>query len=63
MLEANTRTWANQWRAAISWSGIAAWQVGDFPLPLVVRLETQRTYAGRNFINVKGIFVRVTSFF
>ncbi len=62
-LEANTRIYANQWRASVSWSGINAWRDGDIPLPLIVRLEIQRTYAGRNFVDVNDIYVRVTSFF
>ncbi len=62
-LEANTRTYADQWRASISWSGINAWRRGDIVLPLIVRLEMQQTYRGRNFINVKDIYLRITSFF
>ncbi len=62
-LEANTRVYANQWRAAISWSGIHAWSEKRLPLPLIVRLETQRTYQGRNFVDVRDYYVRLTSFF
>ncbi len=62
-LQANTRVYANQWRAALSWSGIKAWRQGHVPLPLIVRLEIQRTYEGRNFMNVRDIYLRVTTFF
>jgi len=62
-LEAYTRVYANQWRAAISWSGIHTWQQGNAPLPLILRLELQRTYAGRNFIDVNDLYLRATTFF
>ena len=62
-LEAYTRSYANQWRATISWSGIRAWQRGSIPLPLIVALEMQRTYEGRNFVNVNDLYLRVTTFF
>lgn len=54
---------ANQWRAAISWSGIQAWRAGRVPLPLIVRLEMQETYAGHNFPDLRDWYLTLTSFF
>jgi len=62
-LQANTALYANQWRASLSWSGIRSWQQGDLPLPLIVQLELQETYAAKNFPDVRDIYLQVTSFF
>jgi len=62
-LEANTALYANQWRATVSWSGIRSWQNGDLPLPLIVQLELQETYAAKNFPDVRDIYLQLTSFF
>ena len=62
-LESNTKIRADQWRAGISWSGINAWKQGKIPLPLVVKLEMQETYGGRNFPKVQDIYLQLTSFF
>ncbi len=62
-LEANTRVFANQWRVGLSWSGIQAWQENKLPLPLIIKLEMQETYQGRNFMGVRDYYVRITSFF
>lgn len=62
-LEANTNVFANQWRISISWSGINAWRQKKMPFPLIVKLEMQETYQGRNFVDVRDFYVRMTSIF
>lgn len=62
-LNAHTRTVADQARYGITWSGIRAWQAGKLPLPLIVKLEVQDAVAGRNFVDVRDVYLRVTSFF
>lgn len=62
-LMANTDTLADQYRVALAWSGIRAWQAGRLPLPLIVKLEVQDAFAGRNFVDVRDVYLRVTSFF
>lgn len=62
-LSANTRTVADQARYGLTWSGIRAWQAGQLPLPLIVKLEVQDAVAGRNFVDVRDVYLRVTSFF
>ena len=62
-LEVNTQVSTNQWRASISWSGINAWLDKKLPLPLIIKLEMQETYQGRNFVDVRDFYLRVTSFF
>lgn len=62
-LETDTKVRADQWRAGISWSGINAWKQGQIPLPLIVKLEMQDTYGGRNFPKVQDIYLQLTSFF
>lgn len=47
----------------MSWSGIAAWRAGALPLPLILKLEMQETYGGRNFPDVRDFYLQVTSFF
>ena len=41
----------------------AAAQAGRLPLPLIVKLEMQDTYGGRNFPKVRDVYLQVTSFF
>lgn len=62
-LEDNTAIRADQWRLAVSWSGIHAWQAGRMPLPLIVKLEMQETYAGRNMVDVRDVYLIATTFF
>ncbi len=62
-LEEDTALYANQWRVSLSWSGIHAWREGKLPLPLIVQLELQETYAAKNFPDVRDIYVQITSFF
>lgn len=62
-LEANTRVRADQWRASLSWSGLDAWLQGQLFMPLIVKLEMQETYGGRNFPKVRDYYVQLTSFF
>lgn len=62
-LNANTRTVADQARYGLTWSGIRAWQAGKLPLPLIVKLEVQDAVAGRNFVDVRDVYLRITSFF
>lgn len=63
MLEQNTATLADQWRVALSWSGINAWKNGGMPLPLIMKLETQKTYRGRNMTDVWDVYLQATMFF
>ena len=62
-LSENTKVRADQWRIGLSWSGIKSWQAGKFPLPLIVKLEFQDTYDGRNFPKVRDLYLQLTSFF
>ncbi len=62
-LEQNTYTEANQWRIALGWSGIAAWQAGKLPLPLILKLEMQDTQSGRNFVDVRDLYLQITTMF
>ncbi|MEW5770987.1 MAG: transporter [Pseudomonadota bacterium] len=62
-LSANTDTLADQLRLSLTWSGIRAWLAGRLPMPLIVKLEVQDAVAGRNFVDVRDVYLRVTSFF
>lgn len=62
-LTANTAILADQWRVSVSWSGIDAWQQGDIPLPLIVKLEVQDTYRGRNMPKAFDAYLLATTFF
>lgn len=62
-LSADTDTLADQYRLAVAWSGVDAWRQGRLPLPLIVKLEMQDAFAGRNFVDVRDVYLRVSSFF
>ena len=62
-LSANTDTLADQLRLSVTWSGIQAWRAGRLPMPLIVRLEVQDAVAGRNFVDVRDVYLRLTSLF
>jgi hypothetical protein len=62
-LESNTYTVAKQWRFGVTWSGVKAWRAGKLPMPLIVKLETQQAYGGRNFPDVSDVYLQLTSFF
>jgi hypothetical protein len=62
-LMANTDTLADQYRVGLTWSGVNAWRAGRLPLPLIVKLEMQDAFRGRNFVDVRDVYLRVTSFF
>ena len=62
-LSANTDTLADQLRLSLSWSGIQAWRAGRLFMPLIVKLEIQDAVAGRNFVDVRDVYLRITSFF
>lgn len=62
-LEQNTRIRADQWRLSLSWSGIEAWKNGDIPIPVILKLETQKTYQGINMPNVWDVYLQATTFF
>lgn len=62
-LETNTNINTNQWRMALSWSGIGAWQRGAMPLPLIARLEMQDTPEGHNMVAVRDWYLTLTTFF
>ncbi|NTV94422.1 MAG: hypothetical protein HGA75_03285 [Thiobacillus sp.] len=62
-LSANTDTLADQYRVGVTWSGVNAWRAGRMPLPLIVKLEMQDAFRGRNFVDVRDVYLRVTSFF
>lgn len=62
-LQQNTFTRADQYRISASWSGIQAWQQGKLPLPIIVKLEMQETFAGRNFVDVSDIYLQVITLF
>jgi hypothetical protein len=50
-LEANTDVRADQWRA------------GTLPLPLILKLEMQETWGGRNFPDVRDFYLQAITFF
>ena len=62
-LSAFTDIKADQWRASVSWSGIEAWQQKVIPLPIIAKLEYQKTYKGRNMPKVTDIYLLLTTFF
>lgn len=62
-LSAHTDTRADQMRLALSWSGIDAWQGGRLPMPLVVKLEIQDAVRGQNFVDVRDVYLRLTTAF
>lgn len=62
-LEANTNVRADQYRVSLGWSGIDAWRQAKIPLPLIIKLEMQDTYGGRNFPKVRDYYLQLTSFF
>lgn len=62
-LEMHTHTIADQYRLSAAWSGINAWQQGRLKLPLIVKLEMQDTFSGRNFVDVRDFYVQIMSFF
>ncbi|MGB0722835.1 MAG: hypothetical protein ACPGU7_10620 [Gammaproteobacteria bacterium] len=62
-LEKDTHQIANQWRAAISWSGAEAYRAGTLPLPLAVKLETQQTLGGTNMPDIWDWYLTVSTVF
>ncbi len=62
-IERDTYTRADQYRLSATWSGIQAWQQGRLPLPIIVKIEMQDTTAGRNFVDVRDLYVQVTTLF
>ncbi|QDX82315.1 hypothetical protein B9N43_14345 [Denitratisoma sp. DHT3] len=62
-LSTNTATLADQLRLGVSWSGIEAWRSGRLPLPLIVKLEVQDAARGRNFVGVRDVYLRISTFF
>lgn len=62
-LSADTGTLADQYRVGITWSGVRAWRAGRLFMPLIVKLEMQDAFRGRNFVDVRDIYLRVTGLF
>jgi len=62
-LTRNTAIRANQWRAAISWSGVDAWMQEKIALPVIVKLEMQDTLRGRNMGDLRDYYLIMTTFF
>ncbi len=62
-LSAYTDTQADQLRIGVTWSGIRAWREGRLFMPLIVKLEMQDAVRGRNFVDVRDVYLRITSFF
>lgn len=62
-LSGNTETLADQFRFGITWSGVRAWQTGKLFMPLIVKLEMQDAFRGRNFVDVRDVYLRVTGLF
>ncbi len=62
-LSANTDTLADQLRFGITWSGVRAWRAGKLFMPLIVKLEMQDAVRGRNFVDVRDVYLRVTGLF
>lgn len=59
LLEANTYTKADQYRLSAAWSGIQAWQQGKLPMPVILKLEMQDTFAGKNFVDVYDVYLQM----
>jgi hypothetical protein len=62
-LEAYTDRRADQYRVSATWSGVQAWQQGKLALPVILKLEFQDTYGGRNFVDVQDIYLQVITLF
>lgn len=62
-LSNDTDTVADQMRVAVSWSGIDAWREGRLFMPLVVKFEMQDAVRGRNFVDVRDFYLRLSSAF
>lgn len=62
-IERDTYTRADQYRLSATWSGVQAWQQGKLPLPIIVKLEMQDTTAGRNFVDVRDVYIQITTLF
>ena len=62
-LSSNTNTLADQLRLGLTWSGIQTWREGRLFMPLIIKLEVQDAVSGRNFVDVRDVYLRVTSFF
>ena len=63
VLEADTYSYANQWEASLSWSGLDAWSKGNLALPLIVNLTYRDTYEAKNALDWSEVYLNVTSFF
>lgn len=59
----NTHASLSQWRWSISWSGISAFQRSTIPLSVMVKLELQDTYDGRNMAELRDIYLTTHLFF
>lgn len=62
-LSNSTETLTDQLRLGISWSGVDAWRGGQLAVPLIIKLEMQDAVRGRNFVGVRDIYLRISSFF
>lgn len=62
-LSANTDTLADQFRFGVTWSGVRAWKAGKLFMPLIVKLEMQDAFRGRNFVDVRDVYLRITGLF
>ncbi len=63
VLEQDTAILTDQYRLSLGWSGVRAWQRGQLPLPLVLKLEMQDTPNGRNFVAVRDLYLQITTLF
>lgn len=63
LLSANTETLADQFRFGVTWSGVRTWRSGKLFMPLIVKLEMQDAFRGRNFVDVRDVYLRVTGLF
>lgn len=59
----NTAHRADQWRVAISWSGVDAWMQKKIAMPVIVKLEMQDTVRGRNMGDLRDYYLIMTTFF
>lgn len=62
-LEKNTEIEADQWRVKLAWSGVNAWRQGYLPMPLVVQLEYQNTFSGKNMPSVEDLYLTLQTAF
>lgn len=63
LLEKDSDSYSNQYRASLSWSGVESWRKGEIPFPLIVNLTYKDTYSAKNALDWRVISLQVTTLF